>query len=80
MLLLPYYSIHHDPEIYVKPDEFRPERFDDSVGGVKKYKDNCTFLTFGDGPRICLGNGNYTSILINQRLSEQFNLKTTNSI
>lgn len=71
VLLIPYYSIHHDPDIYVKPEEFQPERFDESVGGVKQYKDNSTFLSFGDGPRICLGNGNYP-------LSHQFCSQFTN--
>lgn len=55
VVLLPYYSIHHDPDIYENPHEFKPERFDESAGGIKKYKENCTFLAFGDGPRICLG-------------------------
>ncbi|KAJ6644129.1 putative cytochrome P450 28a5 [Pseudolycoriella hygida] len=55
VLLIPYYSIHHDPDIYVNPEKFLPERFDESAGGIKKYRENCTFLSFGDGPRICLG-------------------------
>lgn len=54
MLLLPIYSIHHDPEIYTNPESFRPERFDENVGGIKKYSKNSTFLAFGSGPRMCL--------------------------
>ncbi len=55
VLLIPFYSIHHDPDIYEQPEEFKPERFDESVGGIKKFKENGTFLAFGDGPRMCLG-------------------------
>lgn len=55
IVIMPLYSIHRNPEYYENPDEFCPERFMPENGGVKKYEDNCTFLTFGTGPRTCLG-------------------------
>lgn len=51
-ILIPIHGIHHDPEIYDQPEEFRPERF--SPEEIKK-RPNCSFLPFGDGPRHCIG-------------------------
>lgn len=49
---IPIYAIHHDPDIYEQPDEFRPERFTSEE--IKK-RPNGSFLPFGDGPRNCIG-------------------------
>lgn len=54
-ILLPVWSIHRDPRNYADPLDFIPERFDADQGGVKAYRDKGAFLSFGDGPRICLG-------------------------
>jgi cytochrome P450 len=43
------YLVHHDPEIYEDPYEFRPERFLDSSPGTY------TWIPFGGGRRRCLG-------------------------
>ena len=55
VILLPVYAIHHDPEHYPNPEKFDPDRFAKENGGIKQYKDECVFLPFGDGPRICMG-------------------------
>ncbi|XP_076285655.1 putative cytochrome P450 6a14 [Lasioglossum baleicum] len=49
---IPVYGIHHDPDIYVKPEVFDPERFIDN--GIST-RHPMAFLAFGDGPRNCIG-------------------------
>lgn len=53
--MIPLWSLHRDPEYFPDPEHFRPERFAEENGGVKKYKDMCVFMPFGEGPRQCLG-------------------------
>jgi cytochrome P450 len=48
-LLASAYLVHHDPNIYPDPYEFRPERFLESPPGVY------TWLPWGGGRRRCLG-------------------------
>ncbi|GAB0094903.1 hypothetical protein DMENIID0001_102290 [Sergentomyia squamirostris] len=50
---IPIFSIHRNGSVYQNPEKFIPERFEN--GGSKDFKDNCNFLPFGTGPRICLG-------------------------
>jgi len=52
-VLVPIYAIHHDPLYYENPNAFDPDRF---FGENKKLYNNDTYLPFGDGPRICIGN------------------------
>ncbi|XP_075154638.1 putative cytochrome P450 28d1 [Haematobia irritans] len=49
------YSLHRDPYYYENPEEYWPERFDNELGGIQKYKSLGVFLPFGDGPRMCPG-------------------------
>ncbi|XP_053698287.1 probable cytochrome P450 6a14 [Sabethes cyaneus] len=52
IVIVPIYSIHHDPEIYPDPDRFDPERFaPDQIAARHSH----SFLPFGDGPRNCIG-------------------------
>jgi cytochrome P450 len=44
----PHKAIQNDPDYYPEPGVFRPERFD-----VEPRKG--TYMPFGDGPRICIG-------------------------
>lgn len=50
-LLFSLYEIHRHPELWEKPDEFRPERF---AEGGKQYSSQ--YFPFGAGPRKCIGN------------------------
>ena len=43
------YLMHHDPEFYRHPDEFRPERFIDEAPSTK------TWMPWGGGRKHCLG-------------------------
>lgn len=52
---IPMHQIHYDPDHYAEPEKFNPERFDPENGGLKAFKDKGVYLSFGDGPRICLG-------------------------
>ncbi|CAB0018418.1 unnamed protein product [Nesidiocoris tenuis] len=47
-IVLPTYAIHHDPSNFPNPEEFRPERFEQSIA-------KGSYAPFGDGPRVCIG-------------------------
>ncbi|OWR53727.1 cytochrome P450 [Danaus plexippus plexippus] len=49
---IPLYHIHRDPKFFPNPEEFRPERF---FGEEKKKVVPYSFMPFGEGPRICIG-------------------------
>ncbi|XP_016983314.2 uncharacterized protein LOC108047584 [Drosophila rhopaloa] len=55
VVTIPVKALHHDPQYYESPESFKPERFLEANGGVKKYRDRGVYLPFGDGPRICPG-------------------------
>ncbi|XP_060066282.1 cytochrome P450 3A2-like [Ylistrum balloti] len=49
---VPVYAIHHDPDVWEKPDQFDPERF----SSMEKAKhDPLDYMPFGYGPRNCIG-------------------------
>lgn len=52
IITVPIYALHHDPDIYPRPDEFRPERFDEAT---KRTRESVAFCPFGAGPRNCIG-------------------------
>ncbi|KAJ8941634.1 hypothetical protein NQ318_010660 [Aromia moschata] len=51
-LYIPIASLQSDPEYYPNPDVFDPERFSEEN---KAKRPPCTFIPFGDGPRMCIG-------------------------
>uniref|UniRef100_A0A1B6L6W5 Cytochrome P450 n=1 Tax=Graphocephala atropunctata TaxID=36148 RepID=A0A1B6L6W5_9HEMI len=51
-ILVPVFSLHHDPQYFPDPEKFDPERF--SLENKPKIVQG-TYLPFGDGPRICIG-------------------------
>lgn len=52
MVTIPVWAIHRDPEFYPDPEVYIPERFEPEE--VAK-RPQCSFLAFGEGPRICIG-------------------------
>lgn len=46
------WSVHRDPNIWEKPDEFQPSRFLDEKGQLIKKE---AFIPFGMGKRVCMG-------------------------
>ena len=46
------WAVHHDPQMWEKHEEFRPERFLDDNG---KFLFSPHVIPFGIGPRYCLG-------------------------
>ena len=51
-IVVPIYYIHHDETNYPEPEMFDPERF---MPENKNQIEPCTFLSFVDGPRNCVG-------------------------
>lgn len=49
---IPVHHLHHNPEHFPNPDEFRPERlYSDEKNNIKSH----TYMPFGEGPRLCIG-------------------------
>lgn len=51
-ILIPSYAVQRDPDIYPEPNKFDPNRFTTEDMNMRP---SCSFLTFGDGPRNCIG-------------------------
>ncbi|PIA33012.1 hypothetical protein AQUCO_04200037v1 [Aquilegia coerulea] len=53
MLLMNLWAVHRNPNVWVEPTIFNPERFE----GIEKEKDGFKFMPFGSGRRRCPGEG-----------------------
>jgi cytochrome P450 family 6 len=52
IVTVPIYALHRDPQYWPEPDRFDPERFTEQN---KKNRTPYTYMPFGEGPRICIG-------------------------
>ncbi|KAH6651497.1 cytochrome P450 3A31 [Truncatella angustata] len=54
---VPIYSVHHDSKYYLKPFEYKPERWlvDDGTGSIERARS--VYNPFSVGARGCLGKG-----------------------
>ena len=49
-VIVPIYALHRSHVLWENPDVFDPARLENPKS-IKRY----AYLTFGDGPRICIG-------------------------
>ena len=49
-VIVPIYALHRSHVLWENPDVFDPSRLENPKS-IKRY----AYLTFGDGPRICIG-------------------------
>ncbi|EAT32870.1 AAEL014891-PA, partial [Aedes aegypti] len=52
MITIPIYALHHDPDFYLDPDNFDPDRF---LPEAAQARHPYAFIPFGEGPRNCIG-------------------------
>jgi cytochrome P450 family 6 len=56
---IPIFALHYDKQYYPDPDKFDPERFTEEN---KQNRPSYTYLPFGEGPRICIGENKCINI------------------
>lgn len=49
---MPVYAVQHDPDIYPDPEKFDPDRFENNASQEHHIM---SLLSFGQGPRNCIG-------------------------
>ncbi|KAI7775736.1 hypothetical protein LA080_006417 [Diaporthe eres] len=78
------YALHHNPDIYPEPFEYRPERWIASEGTSKQDVDaaKSNFAGFSTGPRSCVGMplGYLEMMITTARVLFQFDLKLASSL
>lgn len=53
-ILIPTIGLQYDPKFFDQPNEFIPSRFDEKITNGKSFV-KMPFLSFGLGPRSCIG-------------------------
>lgn len=53
-VIIPAFALQRDEKYYPNPDQFIPERFNNENSAGKTFV-NRPYMSFGEGPRICIG-------------------------
>lgn len=73
-VLVAVFEIHKRPDLWDKPEEFIPERFEpEKIKSMPKF----SYFPFGGGPRLCIGN-NFALMemqIVLATLAQKFNFK-----
>ena len=77
MIMISPWTSHRNGLLWENPDRFDPDRFDTD----KRNADKGTHLSFGVGPRVCIGASFATleATLIIARLAQRYQFKTLNA-
>jgi cytochrome P450 len=54
LIVVSVYALHRDPRFFPEPEQFTPDRF---APGWDERISRYSYLPFGGGPRVCIGNG-----------------------
>lgn len=70
--LISFYEMHRRADLWNDPDQFQPQRFDQTA--ARAYKDH--YFPFGAGPRMCVGNNfaMFEMILVIARMLQKFKI------
>ncbi len=73
-LSLVQWVVQRDPRWYDRPEEFRPERWDNDLA---RRLPRGAYFPFGDGPRICIGNqfAMMETVLILATIAQRYRLE-----
>lgn len=76
-LLIPMFLINRDPDLWKDPNEFNPDRFNDTDNFTSA---NSGYFPFGYGTRVCIGNtlAQYESAVFLCQLLRRFRLTEDN--
>jgi cytochrome P450 len=70
-VMIPVHAIQNDPKYFPDPQTFNPDRF-----GEEHSANQNLFLSFGDGPRHCIGKTSKTILVRVYKFLSKVNIHT----